>query len=82
MEEKFFISYSRGSVYSDGTKDAYVVIDEEKTSENLDELISRINNNQKFLWIREEAVIDFSKKLELTSFEYLVKNNNQSSTLP
>ena len=43
MEEKYFISYSRGSVYSDDTKDAIIIIDEEKTSENLDELISRIN---------------------------------------
>jgi len=76
MEDKFFISYSRGSVYSDDTKDAIIIIDEEKTSENLDELISRITNNDKFLGTREEDVIDFSKKLELTSFEYLVKNNN------
>ena len=76
MEEKYFISYSRGSVYSDDTKDAIIIIDEEKTSENLDELISRITNNDKFLGTREEDVIDFSKKLELTSFEYLVKNNN------
>ena len=76
MEEKFFISYSRGSVYSDDTKDAIIIIDEEKTSENLDELISRITNNDKFLGTREEDVIDFSKTLELTSFEYLVKNNN------
>ena len=76
MEDKFFISYSRGSVYSDDTKDAIIILDEEKTSENLDELISRITNNDKFLGTREEDVIDFSKKLELTSFEYLVKNNN------
>ena len=76
MEDKFFISYSRGSVYADDTKDAIIIIDEEKTSENLDELISRITNNDKFLGTREEDVIDFSKKLELTSFEYLVKNNN------
>ena len=76
MEEKFFISYSRGSVYSDDTKDAIIIIDEEKTSENLDELISSITNNDKFLWTRQEDVIDFSKTLELTSFEYLVKNNN------
>ena len=76
MEEKYFISYSRGSVYSDDTKDAIIIIDEEKTSENLDELISSITNNDKFLGTREEDVIDFSKTLELTSFEYLVKNNN------
>ena len=76
MKRNFFISYSRGSVYSDDTKDAIIIIDEEKTSENLDELISRITNNDKFLGTREEDVIDFSKKLELTSFEYLVKNNN------
>tara|TARA_B110000240_G_scaffold59784_1_gene68043 strand:- start:152 stop:853 length:702 start_codon:yes stop_codon:yes gene_type:complete len=76
MEEKYFISYSRGSVYSDDTKDAIIIIDEEKTSENLDELISRITNNDKFLGTREEDVIDFSKELELTSFEYLIKNSN------
>ena len=76
MKENFFISYSRGSVYADGTKDAIIIIDDEKTSENLDELISPITNNYKFLGTREEDVIDFSKKLELTSFEYLVKNNN------
>ena len=48
MEDKFFISYSRGSVYSDDTKDAIIIIDEEKTSENLDELISQITNNAQF----------------------------------
>ena len=68
MEDKFFISYSRGSVYADDTKDAIIIIDEEKTSENLDELISLITNNDKFLYTRESDVIDFSKKLELTSF--------------
>ena len=60
----------------DDTKDAIIKIDEEKTSENLDELISRITKNDKFLYTRESDVIDFSKKLSLTSFEYLVKNNN------
>lgn len=79
--ETFYVSYMRSANYLDGTKDAKIIIDEEKTSENLEDLKSQIKNNQKFLLSREEDIIDFNKDLDSTNFEYLVKDNNNNVLL-
>jgi hypothetical protein len=81
MEETFYVSYMRGATYLDGTKDAKIIIDEEKKAENLEDLKSQIENNQKFLWSREDDVIDFNKDLDSTNFEYLVKDNSNNVLL-
>ena len=75
MEQTFFISYLRGATYLDGSKDAKIIIDEEKKAKNLEDLKYQIENNQKFLWSREDDIIDFDKDLDSTNFEYLVKDN-------
>ncbi len=81
MEETFYVSYMRGATYLDGTKDAKIIIDEEKKAEDLEDLKSQIENNQKFLWSREDDVIDFNKDLDSTNFEYLVKDNSNNVLL-
>lgn len=68
----------RSATYLDGTKDAKIIIEEEKKAENLEDLKSQIENNQKFLWSREDDVTDFNKDLDSTNFEYLVKDNNKN----
>ena len=81
MEQTFFISYLRGATYLDGSKDAKIIIDEEKKAKNLEDLKYQIENNQKFLWSREDDIIDFDKDLDSTNFEYLVKDNSNNVVL-
>lgn len=73
--QDYYVSYQRSVVYEDGTKDAILVIDEEFDNVALEELIDRIEHNQKFLDLREDDVIDFSKDLTLTEFEYIIKDS-------
>ena len=76
--EDYYVSYQRGAVYSDGSKDARLVLDEKFENRNLQDLISSIENNQKFLSSREEDLLNFSKDVSLTDFGYCIKDSNGS----
>lgn len=75
-KKDYYVSYHRGAVYSDGSKDARLVLDEKFECSDVQELISNIENNQKFLTCREEDILNLSKDVSLTDFGYCIKDSN------
>lgn len=64
----------RGVIYSDESKEAKLILDEEIGEIDLEDLISCIKNNQKSLSYREEDMLNFSKDIFLTGFGYIIKD--------
>jgi len=75
--EPFIVNYLIYADYDDDSSDAKVIVGEEKQVSNLEELISNIENNDKYLLLREDDVIDFDKDLFETGLFLVVEDSKR-----
>jgi len=74
-KKEFIINYYRVANYDDGTENVKIQI-EKCDAISLEHLLINIENNEKYLSIREDDVIDFSKELSDTEFHILSIRTN------